>query len=81
MPDSLQHVPGKNAGHVMFYGLTTCGWCAKTKKLLDDLGVEYYFKYVDQLKDQEREDALVEISKWNPNTSFPTLIIDDQGGA
>ena len=40
MGDPTMHVPGKNAGHIMFYGLSTCGWCAKTKKLLDEMGLD-----------------------------------------
>ncbi len=77
MVDSTKHITGKNSGHVMFYGLSTCGWCAKTKKLLDELGVEYYFKYVDQLGEEEKEKTLKEIWKWNPSGSFPTLVIDN----
>jgi len=35
----LKHVGGKNASHVVIYALSTCPWCKKTKKLLDDLGL------------------------------------------
>jgi len=35
----LTHVDGKKAGHIVIYALSTCPWCKKTKKLLDDLGV------------------------------------------
>jgi len=35
------HVPGRQSGHIMLDALSTCGWCHKTKKLLDDLGAEY----------------------------------------
>jgi glutaredoxin len=27
--------------HVTFYGLSTCGWCKRTKRFLDANGVEY----------------------------------------
>lgn len=77
MVDNVQHVSGRDAGNVMFYGLSTCGWCARTKKLLDELGVEYYLQYVDQLGEKDKQRALDEISKWNPSTSFPTLVIDN----
>jgi len=46
---AIQHVHGKNVGHIMLYALSTCPWCKKTKKLLDDLGVEYYYEDVDFL--------------------------------
>ena len=75
---SVVHVPGKNVGHIMLYALSTCGWCAKTKKLLDDLGVEYDFEYVDHLQGEEKEQAVREIRNWNPSCSFPTLVINDE---
>ena len=31
---ALQHVAGKNKGHIVLYALSTCPWCGKTKKLL-----------------------------------------------
>jgi glutaredoxin-like protein NrdH len=75
---SVVHIPGKNVGHIMLYALSTCGWCAKTKKLLDDLGVDYDFEYVDHLQGEEKGQAVQEIKKWNPSCSFPTLVINDE---
>ena len=74
----VKHIPGKNAGHIMLYALSTCGWCAKTKKLLDDLAVEYYYEYVDHLQGEEKERVMREVEKWNPNCSFPTLVINNE---
>jgi glutaredoxin-like protein NrdH len=74
----MEHVSGKNAGHVMLYALSTCGWCAKTRKLLEDLGVEYDYEYVDHLKGEEREKAISEVKEWNPICSFPTLVLNDE---
>ena len=43
-------VEGKNKKHrVMLYALSTCIWCKKTKKLLDNLDVCYDFVFVDLL--------------------------------
>ena len=78
MSSNIIHVPGKNTGHIMLYALSTCGWCAKTRKLLDDLGVEYDYEYVDQLHGENREKAIQEIKNWNPNCSFPTMIINGE---
>ena len=39
----IEHVKGENKGKITLYALSTCGWCKKTKKLLDDLGVEYHY--------------------------------------
>jgi len=27
----VEHVPGRNAGQVMLYALSTCVWCKKTR--------------------------------------------------
>lgn len=74
---ALQHVAGKNKGRIVLYALSTCPWCRKTKKLLEDLGVEYYFGDVDLMNETEKNEALRVIQKWNPASSFPTMIIDD----
>lgn len=62
---------------VQLYALSTCGWCKKTKAFLDENGIEYQVTYVDLLTGQEREQALTEVRKWNPRTSFPTVVVDD----
>ena len=63
---------------VKLYALSTCGWCRKTKNLLDDNDVEYDLVYVDQLSKEEKEEVLVEVRKWNPRCSFPTVVVDDK---
>ena len=75
---TVVHVPGKKSTHVMLYALSTCGWCQKTKKLLDDLGVEYDYEYVDQLQGDEREKVIKVVTSWNPRCSFPTMVIDSK---
>ena len=60
----IEKVKGKNKGKIMLYALSTCVWCKKTKKFLDQLGVEYNYVYVDQL--EEDFECHVEcIIKWN----------------
>ncbi len=73
----FEHVEGENRGKIMLYALSTCVWCNKTKKLLKDLGVEYSYIYVDLLKGDERKITLEEVKRHNPNTSFPTTVIND----
>lgn len=73
------HVDGANSEHkVMLYALSTCGWCKKTKKLLEELDVAYDYVDVDQLVGDEKEEVREEVTRWNPACSFPTLVIDDQ---
>jgi glutaredoxin len=68
------HVDGEEKGEIRFYALSTCGWCRKTKRLLDKLGVSYDFAYVDSLKGEERDQAVKELETWNPRRSFPTVV-------
>jgi len=75
-----QHVPGKKKGDVLLYALSTCGWCRRTKNLLDDLGVEYDYIYVDLLDPEDKSEAIEAIKIWNPNRSFPTMVIDNRKG-
>ena len=71
------HVPGENRGRVMLYALSTCGWCARTKDLLTDLGIEFSYLYVDLLQGEERDLVVREVERWNPRVSFPTVVIND----
>jgi len=74
----IEHVNGEKKGKVMLYALSTCGWCAKTKDLLRELGVEFDYLYVDLLEGQEQDTAMSEVEKWNPKGSFPLLVIRDR---
>lgn len=76
---SIEHVNGRNAGKIMLYALSTCGWCRKTRALLESAGVAYDFVYVDLLQGKEKEDTLNMVKKWNPTASFPTLVINEIG--
>lgn len=75
---SAKHVPGENRGKIVLYALSTCGWCARTKRLLNKLGVEYSYVDVDLLEWGERQSVLDEVGRWNPRRSFPTLVINDE---
>ena len=75
---TVEHVAGKNAGQIMLYALSTCGWCRKTRELLQELGVEYSYEYVDLLQGTQQDDAMKSIETWNPSTSFPTLVVNNQ---
>jgi len=73
----VEHVAGKDAGKIMLYALSTCIWCRKTRQLLSELGVEYDYLYVDLLQGEERSNAMMMLEKWNPDISFPTMVIND----
>jgi len=63
---------------LIFYSLSTCGYCELTKKMLDDLAVDYEPIVVDLLPVEEKEKAVQELKKINPNCTFPTLICGDK---
>ncbi len=74
----MKHVEGKKTGSIVLYALSTCVWCRKTKKLLNELGVDYSYVDVDRLEEEEKkEKAKKEIMRWNPKCSFPTLVINN----
>ena len=73
----MEHVPGEDRGRVILYALSTCGWCARTKELLIDLGVGFSYVYVDLLAGEERDRVVREVERWNPRLSFPTVVVDD----
>jgi glutaredoxin len=75
---AIMHVPGRDAGKVMLFALSTCVWCGKTKKLLEELGVAYDYEYVDLLQGAEKAETLKKVEKWNPACSFPTLVLGNQ---
>ena len=71
-------VKGVKMGDVLIYALSTCVWCSKTKKLLQDMGVEFAYIDVDILEGEEKKKIDAELKKWNPRGSFPTVIIDNK---
>jgi len=78
MPEAKGSVPGShNEHHTVFYGLSTCIWCKRTRQFLEDQEVAFDYAYVDLLRGQEREEVLTVVRQWNPATSFPTIVVDD----
>jgi len=67
-----------NQHQVLFYGLSTCIWCRRTRQFLEDNDVAFEVVYVDLLQGAEREAAVEQVRRWNPSVSFPTLVIDNQ---
>lgn len=62
---------------VKLYALSTCGWCRKTKRFLDDNDVDYEYEYLDLLTGNERVRALAEVEQYNRRKSFPTLVVQN----
>ncbi len=78
MSDSKGSIAGSHSEHhIAFYGLSTCIWCRRTRKFLQDQDVAFDYVYVDLLNGQEREEAVEQIRCWNSAVSFPTVVVDD----
>ena len=75
---NVVHVKGKYKGDILLYAISTCGWCKKTKNLLNKLGVEYSYINVDLLDGKEKEKIDEEVKKWNPNRNYPTIVINNK---
>ena len=74
----MQHIEGQDKGKLVLFALSTCGWCKKTRALIEDLNADYEYVYVDLLKGKERDGVVEMVKKWNPQVSFPTLVINDE---
>jgi glutaredoxin-like protein NrdH len=55
--------------------LSTCFFCTTVKKMLDKAGLDYTYTDLDLLPEKEREAQLSQIKKFNPEESFPIVII------
>jgi glutaredoxin-like protein NrdH len=63
---------------IKIYTLSTCVHCKAAKKLLIECGVKYEFIDVDLLTGEAQKNVLEDVKKYNPECSFPTIIIGDK---
>ena len=71
------HVQGSHNKHnTTLFALSTCGWCRKTRKFLEDQRVAFDYVYVDLVVGDERKEVLAQVRQWNPSASFPTIVVD-----
>lgn len=65
-------------GTVKIYTLSTCSHCKAAKKFLNENQVVFDATDVDLLQGAEREAMLNEVIQYNPQRSFPTIVIGNQ---
>jgi glutaredoxin-like protein NrdH len=75
---AYERVEGTDKGRIIVYALSTCMWCRMAKNLLKDIGVAFEYVDVDTLPPEEKDAAKKEIKRWNPDGSYPTIVIDDK---
>lgn len=66
------------AAKIKIYTLSTCSHCKATKKFLNENRIAFDFVDVDLLQGEDRQKMLEEVMQFNPNRSFPTIIIGDK---
>ncbi len=74
----FEHVDGQEKGDMLLFALSTCGWCKKTRLLLEEMGVAYNYVYVDLTEGEERNEIIENLKKWNTSLSFPTLVLNNE---
>jgi len=62
---------------VKIFTLSTCSHCKAIKKFLNDNGITFDYVDVDLLQGDDKQKILQEVEKYNPQRSFPTIIIGD----
>jgi glutaredoxin-like protein NrdH len=75
---TFERVEGSDKGRIVLYSLSTCMWCRMAKNLLRDIGVGFDFIDVDTLAAEEKDAVKKEIKKFNPDGSYPTIVINEK---
>lgn len=72
-----KHVNGRDRGDVKLYAVSTCVWCRKTKRLLEELDVAYDYVDVDELETEAKNEVKDIVNKWKERISYPLLVINN----
>jgi glutaredoxin len=75
---TFERIEGTDKGRIVLYALSTCMWCRMAKNLLRDLGVAFEYVDVDKLPTEEKDAAKKEIRRYNPDGSYPTIVINEK---
>jgi glutaredoxin-like protein NrdH len=62
---------------VKVYALSTCPWCKKVKRYLEEKNVQFEVLDVDLLQGDEQTQALKEVEKLTGKRGFPVTVIND----
>lgn len=63
---------------VKMYTLSTCSHCKSAKKFMQEHQIDFEFTDVDLYQGEERQKILEEVVKYNPDRSFPTILIGEK---
>jgi glutaredoxin len=79
VPSYMVHVAGNNHGVVLLVGRSTCPWCMKTKALLANLSVDYYWIDLATLDQAETAQVMDALRVCGQVSSVPILVINGEG--
>ena len=74
----IMHVAGNDHGEILLYTLSTCVWCRKMKRWLDEKEFAYSYVDVDLESKTDTEEVMEEVERWNPLCSFPTVVVNQK---
>jgi glutaredoxin-like protein NrdH len=75
----LTKVQGRNNKHkVLMYAISTCGWCKRAKRTLNNMDVEYEYIDIDLCSIGDKEKIRQDITKRGGRLLYPTIIINDK---
>lgn len=60
------------------YALSTCPYCKRTRRFLDDHKIAYDCVEVDLLDDAKQDEVLEEIEKMTGKRSFPVVVVSGE---
>lgn len=75
---NIVHIAGEDRGEILLYTLSTCVWCRKMKRWLDEKGLAYSYIDVDLETGGDKEVVMEEVERWNPLCSFPTVVVNQK---
>lgn len=69
---------GNNKHEVLMYAISTCGWCKRAKRMLNDMDVEYEYIDIDLCSIEDKEKIKQDITRRGGRLLYPTIIINDK---
>lgn len=72
-------VPGEDNRHRVFmYAISTCAWCKRAKRFLENNKIEYEYVDIDLCNGEDQEKVRSDILSRGGRLSYPILIVDDK---
>ena len=76
LPAYLEHIQGRDRGAVLLVGRSTCPWCLKTKELLSNLSVDYYWVDLNTLDAKNTSEVIGALKVCGQTSSVPILLVN-----